>query len=466
KIVAAQFQSMGISTYRFLVTADGSISLLANHSSFIEEVDSASELGYPFSNATFAIDRDTIFSELQAPEKMTVNDQPLVLFEPPFIFPGFYDVQNDSGFSLATTTTGTVTEVETNDHGVVYEYTYPLGVTEDDAEVYMAKRYYLKLADSSLETYTTVKNFFADDNSVVADWNSAGASFENKTFFKEFIVREGCGGITADQLISANDAKDLIMVGSTLSEGDLYTIRNAENRVLKSAYKTYAMGRLDEAMTYEEFVSKDPLLVWKSQSGDYVAFLDNSYAPLVECGKPVIYLYPDKTTRIDVHVGADVTLSEPEYNNGWEVVAKPNGVLHLAGGQIAPNLYWEGTGYGEYPKITTGRVVAAENIAQELRSDLLAQGLVGREVEDFMEFWLPRMPETPYIRLSWFTTEQMNQLAPLRVVPQPKTVKRVFLDFSGQDSADTNLLPQQLTSFSRDGYTLVEWGGLLVGGHE
>ena len=58
----------------------------------------------------------------------------------------------------------------------------------------------------------------------------------------------------------------------------------------------------------------------------------------------------------------------------------------------------------------------------------------------------------------------MNDLAPLSISPKPDTVKRVFLDFAGQNTPATDLAPQQLKGFMRTGFTVVEWGGLLLGG--
>ena len=116
-----------------------------------------------------------------------------------------------------------------------------------------------------------------------------------------------------------------------------------------------------------------------------------------------------------------------------------------------------------YPEITVGRVVPTNQVSLAIKSDLIKQGLNVQEIKDFLEFWLPRMPKTPYVRLSWLNTEQMNQLAPLHITPRPDTMIRVFLDFTGQSTATTTLLPQTLTALPRDGFTVIEWGGLLLG---
>jgi hypothetical protein len=70
------------------------------------------------------------------------------------------------------------------------------------------------------------------------------------------------------------------------------------------------------------------------------------------------------------------------------------------------------------------------------------------------------MPNTHFVRLTWFGTAAMNQLAPLSISPKPDTLIRVFLDFEGLNQK-IDLQPQQLTSAPRTGFTVIEWGGLL-----
>ncbi|MEI6498599.1 MAG: hypothetical protein WCO23_01425, partial [bacterium] len=87
-------------------------------------------------------------------------------------------------------------------------------------------------------------------------------------------------------------------------------------------------------------------------------------------------------------------------------------------------------------------------------------GLNKKEKNDFMEFWLPKMPDKPYVRLTWFGTSTVNQMIPMTVIPKPDTVIRIFLDFQGLDKT-YDLKSQKLTSISRKGFTVIEWGGLL-----
>jgi hypothetical protein len=56
------------------------------------------------------------------------------------------------------------------------------------------------------------------------------------------------------------------------------------------------------------------------------------------------------------------------------------------------------------------------------------------------------------------TIEEINENMPLSIVPKPDNLIRVVMDFKGL-SKDIEVKEQKLVSPSRDGYTVVEWGG-------
>jgi hypothetical protein len=180
-----------------------------------------------------------------------------------------------------------------------------------------------------------------------------------------------------------------------------------------------------------------------------------------QCGKPVIYLYPTQTQSVDVTVDATITKSIPTYEtNGWKnVIAHPNGMLSYQN-DVYPNLFWEGIGNGFYPTVKSGTIVKTSEAAATIKKQLHQQGLNNTEVTDFLAYWVPKLPNTPYTRLTWFNTEQMNRLAPLTITPSPTTLIRVFLDFQGLQKP-YSLPAQVLTAPERNGFTAIEWGGLL-----
>ena len=80
--------------------------------------------------------------------------------------------------------------------------------------------------------------------------------------------------------------------------------------------------------------------------------------------KPVIYLYPEAQTEVNVRLELNgrVTDSYPEYNNayGWTVTAEPDGQLTDEDGNQYPYLFWEGN-IAIRPDLSKGFCVKGEN---------------------------------------------------------------------------------------------------------
>jgi hypothetical protein len=191
--------------------------------------------------------------------------------------------------------------------------------------------------------------------------------------------------------------------------------------------------------------------------------MNSEYQPAAECGKPVIYLYPEEKKLVDVKVGANVTVSDPLYPvDGWKsVLADVDGSLVYEGNDY-DYLFWEGTGNGKYPMfIDYGFVVKKDQVVATFNDHLNKLGLNENEIADFIDFWEAYIPNKPYVRLTWLDTEQMNALAPLEIDPKPDTLIRVFLDMQGLERP-IDLKGQNLKALKRSGFTVVEWGGLLI----
>jgi len=249
-------------------------------------------------------------------------------------------------------------------------------------------------------------------------------------------------------------------VASTPKGKSVYAITDKTNGIVKIAYDLYGPRQEGETKkTIEQFVADNGIVVWTDDYGALVVFQSDTYGPAAECGKPVVYLYPTKTTTVSVSLGARVTKSDPIYHGGWQVVAEPNGTLHV-GGKTYNSLFWEGLGYGMYPSITTGTVVKRDQAESTIEQNLHQMGLNAKETADFMAFWAPKLPSSAYVRLTWLQNAAMDRLAPLTVTPRPDSTIRVFLDFAGMDHA-VAMPTQALKSYPRSGFTVVEWGGLL-----
>ena len=294
-----------------------------------------------------------------------------------------------------------------------------------------------------------------------------GPDYNGKVVFDDIkAIARGCGGATA--AVTRTDALkdvDLVAVGKTDAGRTVYQPKNNDHALFKKAYDEYVQWQKtteQKTVSFDEYKSAHGLVIIKNASDEALVYVRSQYAPSYGCAKPVVYLYPTVTTSVDVRVGADVKISDPYYpNGGWRnVVAEPSGKLTYRGASY-DSLFWEGPGYGQYPGIVAGTVVKRADAESTMRRQLAEQGLNAKETADFMEFWTEKIPNKPYIRLTWLNTSQMNSLAPLYVTPRPDTVIRVFLDMDGYDTR-IRLPQQKLSKIPRKGFTVVEWGGLTT----
>jgi hypothetical protein len=278
-------------------------------------------------------------------------------------------------------------------------------------------------------------------------------------------VSQGCGSPLGYLVAKNLDPQQLTQVGEGPDETPLYELPTT-SALFNDYYATDYAGGADLAaglqqLSATQFQADHAVMVAKNALGQYVIYERQDFVTAGGCGKPVIYLYPQQPTTVSIKIGADVTASDPAYTqNGWQdITALPGSTLTYQG-QTYNSLFWEGLGLGPYPAIDSGTVVPRAKLVSTIRQQLQAQGLTTQETDDFLAYWQPKLPTTPYTRLTWLDTAQMNALAPLQVTPKPTTTLRVFLDFQGLYQPIA-IKPQTLHTTPRIGFTLVEWGGLL-----
>lgn len=217
-------------------------------------------------------------------------------------------------------------------------------------------------------------------------------------------------------------------------------------------------------------------IFWKTPYGSYIKFDlisdkdDFGNKKKVEMvdphnmlwGKPVIYLYPTKTTDISVKVEpvGGLTISDPEYKHGWFVRANPEGeIFNYADGKKYPYLFWEGN-TPQYDIENRGTVVKKEDVRDFLVNSLQKQGLIKKEYDEFIDFWLPRMQASEYYQIYFIPQSEIDKMAPLEISPKPDSVVRILMDYRPLDNyIDTT--GQSFSKPPRNGFTVVEWGGIL-----
>jgi hypothetical protein len=179
--------------------------------------------------------------------------------------------------------------------------------------------------------------------------------------------------------------------------------------------------------------------------------------------KPAIYLYPERKTEINVSVfpQGKMLLTIPPYpKTGWDVVAEPNGdIYHL--NKRFDYLYYEASipdQLIEKPK--EGYVISYEEREVFLRDLVQKLGLNEKETSQFVEYWTPILPKAPYYFVGVIPTANLHEISPLLISPRPDHLIRISLYFEALEHKKT-VTPPTILPVSRNGYTAVEWGGIM-----
>lgn len=195
---------------------------------------------------------------------------------------------------------------------------------------------------------------------------------------------------------------------------------------------------------------------WYNAEKIIVTRFEENMVPTEE--KPVIYLYPTEITDVSVKLELDgrFTCTYPEYGNGWNVAAHPNGTLTDAAGMEYNYLYWEGITEGDYD-FSEGFCIAGKDTDAFLEDALSQLGLTRREANEFIVYWLPMMQENAYNVIS-FQRDAYTDHARLDIAPSPDTLIRVFMAWYPSETP-VDIPAQTLNTPERNGFCAVEWGG-------
>ncbi|PJA92625.1 MAG: hypothetical protein CO133_02170, partial [Candidatus Komeilibacteria bacterium CG_4_9_14_3_um_filter_37_5] len=299
-----------------------------------------------------------------------------------------------------------------------------------------------------------------------------GSSFTGQYSISQ---RSSCGSYCLERADYLEQNK-LQLLGTNIAGEKFYIFSDQQQKtnttdkdsILQTIYDRYYPGfdeklkKEKEKITFDEFLKTNPIIIWPDPLGNYLVLKNIVYSPAVECGKPVIYLYPEKEMSVAVQVQptGGFTTTEPAYNDGWQVLAKPNSELYnYADSTWYPYLFWEGYGLN-YQQPEKGFVIAREKMEQFLRETLPQLGLIPKEYDEFIAYWLPRLQKDNYYFITFVDQNDFNKMAPLAVQPQPNTIIRVFMDFQGLDNY-RQVEPLVITTPVRQGFTVVEWGGAI-----
>lgn len=180
--------------------------------------------------------------------------------------------------------------------------------------------------------------------------------------------------------------------------------------------------------------------------------------------KPVIYLYPTKTTFVDVkiQVPGKIIESDPLYEGGWKnVEAHPDGSLIYKGHKYH-ELYYESSVNKVNPPLK-GLVIPRNDIEKRLRDLTTKLGLIPFEQKELVDYWLPKLNElnSPYLLISVIDQKEKERIDHVEIAPAPDTKIEFLLYFKPLENL-IDIKPLELLEIpKRIGFTEVEWGGTI-----
>ncbi len=81
-----------------------------------------------------------------------------------------------------------------------------------------------------------------------------------------------------------------------------------------------------------------------------------------------------------------------------------------------------------------------------------------KEYNEFIVYWAPQMIDNTYNLIHFATKSEYDDRAVLDITPKPDSLLRVFLTFK-QLNNKIDIKPQEIKTFERKGFSVVEWGG-------
>ena len=179
----------------------------------------------------------------------------------------------------------------------------------------------------------------------------------------------------------------------------------------------------------------------------------------------MIYAYTDDTisTSITFDFNGHLTFVYPACtDNGWDITVYPDGTIKEdKTNKSYPYLFWE----GDYQQsllesAKSGFVISSTEMITFLEEKLTKIGLNDTEKTDFITFWGPQLTEEKYL-VKFVQQENCDQLASYEFTVEPESILRLYVTFE-PIYGSIEVPAQELISIERTGFTIVEWGGMIL----
>lgn len=175
--------------------------------------------------------------------------------------------------------------------------------------------------------------------------------------------------------------------------------------------------------------------------------------------KPILYLYPEEETEVTVSFEQpeNLTTTYPKYIDSWKVTASPNGDLYDSEGKYYYGLYWDEK--DSERSYVEGFYVEKDNAIPFLEEKMSTIGLNDRERNEFIMYWLPIMEKNKHNLVYFELTDERDYYSKINISPKPDSILRMAMHLKKVDGY-VKIKEQKLPTFERNGFTVVEWGGV------
>lgn len=193
--------------------------------------------------------------------------------------------------------------------------------------------------------------------------------------------------------------------------------------------------------------------------------------------KPIIYCYSETPIQFDFKLKpvGNLTFAYPTLNanQSWNMKLENNELTDSKTQQKYPYLFWEseqnevnflGENIKQYKNEIEASIVSKARIVAFLDSTLTAVGFNSQEKTDFITYWGPRMQSSNYYLIQFIQDVACESIASYEINPKPDHLNRFYMIFMENETADFPYiaLPQKLKALDRNGFYMVDWGGIAI----
>ena len=181
----------------------------------------------------------------------------------------------------------------------------------------------------------------------------------------------------------------------------------------------------------------------------------------VSVDKPNIYIYPVESMGlifiINFPQGGSIVESIPLYEECWNIQIEPSGLID----NQYTFLFYECRVPDRF-QYKTGWQIEGSQLERFFRNNLSTTGFIETEIEDFIDYWIPRLESTDNYLVYPQYNDDIAPLIELQCSEEPESLLRfLYIIETKKSDNEIILIEPVIPKFERKGFTIAEWGVIL-----